>query len=153
MESPFEFRAIDSLDCINLELADGQMEEVPGRRCVWPWLVVRRDARRAFTDDIPNCSPCLVSVERMAYTILLICRSDGTNPIIEFDYDSYSTLYRVFIYRGRCAAGRKSSTIIVSCTCFPIMPKSIQCITGKTKMKIANHQSPITNHQSPISLC
>ena len=36
MESPFEFRAIDLLDCINLELADGQMEEVPGRRCVWP---------------------------------------------------------------------------------------------------------------------
>ena len=53
-------------------------------------------ACRDFISQITNCSPFLVSVLRLAYTMLLICANDDTYRIIEFYYISIST--RIYPY-------------------------------------------------------
>ncbi|CAF9934880.1 hypothetical protein IMSHALPRED_009873 [Imshaugia aleurites] len=72
---------------------------------------------------------CVASVVRLAYTIDLLYTSDETYSIIKVGLWNVGEL-----------------TTIILCACFPLMPKFIQWITGKTKNKSTYHPSAYTNN-------
>lgn len=96
MKSALEFRATDLPDFIDLELADGQMEEGPCR-CVrhWPVMISRV--------TFPTAALALL----VSGAWLLICAKDGTYPVIAFDYNpTFTRLYTVSHMPRTCSVAK-----------------------------------------------
>ena len=102
-------------------------------------------ARHDCMSQITNCSPSLVSILRLAYTILLICTNDGTCPIIEFDYNSISTrLYNLSSYPEDVVQRGGSQQPLSPAPASPSCPSPSNESPARTKTI-----SPIANRLTP----
>ena len=115
------------------------------RLCLPPIRFEAGAARHDCMSQITNCSPFLVSVLRLAFTILLICTNDGTYPIIEFDYNSslLDSIPYLHIPRTLCSVAEVNN-LLSPAPAFPSCPSPSNESPARPKTK-----SPIATRLTP----